>query len=832
MSGIVRPKVVVLGMMTKMPVAGVVWQTMHYLLGFERMGYEAYYVEAHARTPSMFMVNDDDDASLAAAGFIGGVMDRFGLGDRWAFQALHSDGATYGLSQARLLRLYGEAALIINLHGGTLPRPEHAQGGKLIYLETDPVTLQVELEHGVQATIDFLEPHSAFFTFAENLGKPGCGLPVSERFRFVPTRQPVLLDHWANRPGATRDVFTTIANWRQPWREVTYLAETYHWSKHLEFLKFIDLPASAGRRFELALSSCETEDRALLESRGWSVIDGLALSLDADDYRRYITSSGGEFTVAKDQNVRLRSGWFSDRSATYLASGRPVITQDTAFGATLPTGEGLFAFTSLEGIVDAVERIDGDRSRHERAAREIAREYFSHEVVLGAVLRELGMPVRGRPAIPTHTVLTPVSRRPLTLATDTLETAQRLTIPPGPSAVDPHPTASVIIVTYENLPLTKLCLETVFAHTEPGTYELLIVDNGSKDGTREYLSAIVALHPNVRVICNAANRGFGAAVNQGLAEGTAPSFVLLNNDTLVAPGWLEGLLLHLATPSIGAVGPVTNRIGNEAQISTGYATFGDFLRFAARRAADSRGRTFEIPMLAMYCFAMRRDVYETIGPLDERYAVGLLEDDDYAVRLRAAGYRLLCAEDVFVHHFGEASFGHLYPTGEYHHLLRENRARYHEKWGVEWQPYGRQPDEGYDAMVEATRQAVHLHVPPGEAAIVISRGDERLVEVDDRSARHFPRDPLGTWAGHYPVDSETAVEQLREQLRQGARYLVIPRTSAWWLQHYDGLREYLQIWATLIYDDEGSCSIFRLPAEVRAHSHATAGADLDSREGR
>src|SRR5207244_2758369 len=156
--------------------------------------------------------------------------------------------------------------------------------------------------------------------------------------------------------------------------------------------------------------------------------------------------------------------------------------------------------------------------------------------------------------------------------------------------------------------------------------------------------------------------------------------VLLNNDTIVPPGWLAGLRRHLADPRVGVVGSVTNRIGNEAEIPVSYRTYGELLEFACARAAARARHAFEIPMPAMFCLALRRDVLERVGPLDERFGVGLLEDDDYARRVRGAGYRLLCADDVLVHHFGQASFGRLVPTGEYAALLRENQLRFAEKW--------------------------------------------------------------------------------------------------------------------------------------------------------
>jgi hypothetical protein len=385
-----RKKIVVLGMMTKIPVPGVIWQTVHYVVGFQRLGYDVYYVEAHARAPHMFIRHAREGGSFEAATFIAGVMDRFDLGDHWAFHALHADGSCYGMSEGRLKSLYRSADLLINLSGGTLPRPEHTATDRLVYLETDPVAPQIELYDNQQATIDFLAQHCALFSFAENYGNPDCKLPVSPRFTFRPTRQPVVLDLWQGHASKPGYAFTTIGSWRQEGREITFQGEVYQWSKHFEFLKFLHLPRRTAQAFELALNRHE-EDKDLLVSNGWVVREALEFSTDMDAYRRYICGSRGEFTAAKDQNIRLRSGWFSDRSATYLAAGRPVIAQDTGFGNILPTGRGLFAFTTIEEIVQAVESINGDYERHCRATSELAHAYFSHDVVLPRLLSDAGL---------------------------------------------------------------------------------------------------------------------------------------------------------------------------------------------------------------------------------------------------------------------------------------------------------------------------------------------------------------------------------------------------------------------------------------------------------
>ena len=386
-----RQKIVLLGMMSKMPVAGVVWQYLHYLIGLRRLGYDVYYVEAHARTPSMFMDTPEDDGTRRAAAFISGVMDRFDFAGKWAYQALHDDGRCFGLGHTQLMALFHSADLVINLHGGTEPRPEHYATGRLVYLETDPVALQIELFENNQRSIDFLSPHCAFFTFGENYGQSDCLLPVSSRFHFKPTRQPIVFDLWHPLRAAPAETFTTIGNWEQPWREVHFRGEVYHWSKHHEFLKFIDLPHRTPQKFELALSSYSPSAKANLESRGWGVRHALDLSTQIDPYRHYIATSRGEFTVAKDQNVRLRSGWFSDRSATYLAAGRPVVTQQTGFERIFPTGGGLFGFQTLEEILAAIEAINSDYDRHCQRAADIARHFFNYDVVIGNLLKEVGM---------------------------------------------------------------------------------------------------------------------------------------------------------------------------------------------------------------------------------------------------------------------------------------------------------------------------------------------------------------------------------------------------------------------------------------------------------
>jgi glycosyltransferase involved in cell wall biosynthesis len=394
------PKVVLLGMTSHMPVGGNVWLVGHYAEGFRRLGYDVYYAEAHGLNPSMLMRSPADDPGDTAAAFLARTLPRFGIGPgRWAYHALYDRPRVLGMSEGELRAAYDAAALIVNVHGGTVPLPEHTAGNKLVYLGTDPVEVEAELHAGDATATAFMAAHAAHFTWGLNYGRPDCRLPVTPPFRLIPTPPPVVCDWWGPNPLPGGEAYTTVGNWRQDHRDVVLGGETYHWSKHREFLKVLDLPGRSGRAFELALSSGSytPDDLALLSAHGWRVRDALGFSRDPDAYRDYLRRSRGEFTVAKDQNVRLRTGWFSERSAQYLAAGRPVVTQDTGFGSFLPAGDGLFPFAGTDDALAAVGAVEADYRRHSKAAAEIAREFFDAEKVVGDMLAHLGLPAR-RPA--------------------------------------------------------------------------------------------------------------------------------------------------------------------------------------------------------------------------------------------------------------------------------------------------------------------------------------------------------------------------------------------------------------------------------------------------
>ena len=257
----------------------------------------------------------------------------------------------------------------------------------------------------------------------------------------------------------------------------------------------------------------------------------------------------------------------------------------------------------------------------------------------------------------------------------------------APATARAFPLVSVVVVTYNNLEMNRQCLESLFGQTGWPNIEVFVVDNASSDGTREYLLEAERLYPDLRVMINESNIGFAAANNLALRRARGEFLVLLNNDTVVARGWLSALLRHLsARPDIGMIGPVTNAIGNEARVEVGYDRVEDMSAWATAYTRAHEDELFEIPMLAMFCVAMRRQVFEKVGPLDERFGIGMFEDDDYAVRMKKAGYRIICTRDSFVHHWMKASFRKM-PDGEYRDLFERNRRLFEEKWETPWVPH-------------------------------------------------------------------------------------------------------------------------------------------------
>jgi hypothetical protein len=341
---------------SKMGNGGEAWVRLSYVLGFQKLGLDVHFVEEIERP------------TREAIEYFEKVTSRFPIPatllDR--HRLVVGDPVTGG-------------DLLVNVSGNLRSRTLRRSFRRTAFVDIDPGFTQFWHEQGIEA----IPTHDAYFTIAQNLGERDCPIPTCRR-RWRHTRPPVVLDDWPVA-GGDFDRFTTVATWRSPFGRI----EPYG-LKHHEWRKFTRLPALTGLPFEAALDfhAADVADRNALEAQGWNVVEP-AVAADPDAFKAYIRGSGAEFSVAQGIYVETKSGWVSDRSVRYLAAGRPVLVQDTGLARTLPVGEGLLTFESLDDAVAGAHAIVGDYRRHARAARQVAESYFDSDKVLGALLEEV-----------------------------------------------------------------------------------------------------------------------------------------------------------------------------------------------------------------------------------------------------------------------------------------------------------------------------------------------------------------------------------------------------------------------------------------------------------
>ena len=370
-------RIVLAGYLVRNPLGGYAWQAAHYLLGLRALGHEAWFYEDTGHYAAAYnpRTNEFGEAYGYGIAATADFLARLGLGERWVFvDTVH--GEEHGPGAGRAAALVREADLLINLAGVNRIPPERRAGRPGVYIDIDPAFTQIKAAEGDALLRAILDEHAHLFTTGENIGTD---------------RSPVPTAHWAEAspPGPA---YTTVGKWDARGRDLVFRGETFAWRKRTEWMRCLDLPARTGAAFEVAMDVGSVPgDAERLMAHGWRVVDPLAVSADPWRYRDYLRGSRGEFTVAKDVNVRLRSGWFSDRAACYLAAGRPVVEQDTGFGDVLPLGPGLRVFRSVEEAAAAVRAIEADYPRASAHAGEVARECCAAERVLRVLLETVGL---------------------------------------------------------------------------------------------------------------------------------------------------------------------------------------------------------------------------------------------------------------------------------------------------------------------------------------------------------------------------------------------------------------------------------------------------------
>ncbi|MFO0809913.1 MAG: hypothetical protein U0746_14930 [Gemmataceae bacterium] len=366
--------VLVSGMIAGVPgQGGATWAVLQYVLGLRRLGHDVVLAEP---------VKELTPASVA---YFHQVATDFQL-ERSAALVKVGTRETVGLDYRELVTKRPDVLLNVS---GMLTDPELiGQAARRVYLDLDPGFVQLWHDQGIDMRF---AGHTHFVTLGQRIGQPDCPIPTCD-IDWIPTAQPVVLDRWPVATGPyTRNALTAIGNWRgygSVERNGVFYGQKCHSLRPL-----LDLPTRARERFQLALAihSGEVRDLEALAANGWELLDSVDTAGTPARYRDFIRSSKAEFGLAKSGYVAARCGWFSDRSCCYLASGRPVIAQDTAFGRWLPTGEGLFAFSTADDVLAATEALNADYPRHARAARRIAEELFDSDKVLALLLERIGV---------------------------------------------------------------------------------------------------------------------------------------------------------------------------------------------------------------------------------------------------------------------------------------------------------------------------------------------------------------------------------------------------------------------------------------------------------
>jgi hypothetical protein len=374
-------RLVLAGIVGRYPVGGVTWCALQYIAGFQRLGYDVFYLEDTGECNFDPVQNAIATDPAYALDYIHRQLALVGLEDAWAY--IDYQGGYHGKSQEQVAAACRGADLMVNLSGGCwFLRPEYEELPKL-FIDTDPgFTQQAIADAGEGWYRDFFAAHQALFTFALGADSPASALPDTP-FRWHPTIQPLELDYWPVTPAPPDAPFTTVLSW------TTDSFPGMGKGKGDEMLQMIGLPERTRERILLAVAGQPPTE--LLSEHGWELTDAVEATIDPDAYRRFIQSSKAELGFAKAMYVETRSGWFSDRTQCYLASGRPALVRDTGFSDFLPTGEGLLAFEDANGILEGIERIGSDYERHSRRARELAQEHFAGPKVLRSLIDTAGL---------------------------------------------------------------------------------------------------------------------------------------------------------------------------------------------------------------------------------------------------------------------------------------------------------------------------------------------------------------------------------------------------------------------------------------------------------
>ena len=390
-------RIIVSGLVGLYPIGGVAWDYFQYVIGLAKLGHDVYYHEDTWSWPYHPIEKENISKGEYSAQYIRDFMEKYApeLRERWHYLHLHQE--SFGMDRATFDEISRTADVFLNVSGACIIPDQLSSNCVKIFLDSDPGYNQIMMSErfswseNVDRWCESVMAHDLYFTYAENIHQTDCLIPKLD-LDWKTTRMPVVLELWdaiAKYSPPRSAPWTTVMTWNAFKGKLIYQGTEYT-SKGSEFEKLITLPQRVNIPLKVAVGGIKAPLKQLT-SEGWQVVDGPTESLIPKQYQGLIAGSRGEISPAKNVYVAMRTGWFSCRSACYLASGRPVVVQDTNFSKFIPTGKGLFAFSNLEEAAESIKAIEKDYKWHQKGAIEIAVEFFDAKKVLSEVLKKSGL---------------------------------------------------------------------------------------------------------------------------------------------------------------------------------------------------------------------------------------------------------------------------------------------------------------------------------------------------------------------------------------------------------------------------------------------------------
>ncbi|MCZ7525869.1 MAG: glycosyltransferase [Acidimicrobiia bacterium] len=777
------------------PLGGVLSSNLQFLTGFARLGHDVFLVEKAGYPdscfdPDSYVSGDDCRCGMRA---VDALLRRHGLGGRWCY--VSADGAYHGMERSQVEEVFARTDVFLDRGLHQTWDEESARVPVRVLLDPDPGFRQVKLENARRRG-EPMPDYDAYYTYGRHIGSarspaPTAGLPWRHVFHPVDTRLH------RRTPMPRHGPFTTVMNWQS--LPPVELDGTRYGMKDVEFAKFSHLPRLVDVPCEVAVEGHDVPVEQLLRD-GWSVVSALETTRSFGSYADYVDASMGEFSVAKEVYSGLEVGWFSDRSAVYLARGRPVVVQDNGLDGVLPLGEGLFSVRDADEAAAAIAAIRAAPDRHAAAARRIAEEHLDTSVVLGRFLAELGVPA---PVGVPGRLESTVGRSAETAG------ARRRDQQEGR---DMEATITIGFLPRERFVLAAESLASLLEHT-PEPFRLVVVDAAMPSRYRREMEAVLGGRPDVEWV--SADRPLLPAESKNLVVERADTdyVCLVENDVLFTDGWLRRLVAACEELPADVATPVIREGRGEKEhfdkllgrIVTSETTPGklEIQRWRGLRN-DVDGRT-RVDLVEQHCLLFRREVFDRIGRYDEE--LNTRDEIDLSLALWSAGFTVVLEPASVVNYVPPSTRPEEDELDFYLNRwdldrARRSRERIRDRWNLVETP----GDLGFvlyrnliPTLPEVRAELERLVERPGKV-VLIDNGEWFGTEVTE-GLPILPFPQVGPHYGGFPAGDAEALAELERVVARGATTVVVGFPAFWWFEYLPGLRERLETIGNVAVDD-------------------------------